>query len=531
MLREAYTPYCVWGRLSGWFDHTKRMAFISAMMIGFLTHFLLLVYMFMSPDGLVSAILSSAGNYEASLGRWGLDFVDSMRADRSVSAVSAVAGILLASVATVFIVDLFEMKYTISAVLTAAAVMVSPALTITLLYEYCSDAYMLSFFFAVLAVFCIYRMKRKIPAVLFSSIFIMCSMALYQSYLGVFVGLCIMLSVLGFLKPEKPDKAVLRQIFLGGGAALTGIIFYYLSTRIACWIRDIAPSSYSGANEISLVSVISSLGTTLVDTYKQFLSYFLSDHIVFNQAWHRDKMFMVLLVIAVLIGCVIIWKNQIYKKPFQLIAVIICIVLLPLGLNIIFIAAPGGKFYALTSMQVMLLFPFLFALLENDALQKNVLLSWCGILISITIFATYYMADVFSYTYLKMSYDQGVAVSNRILERMEITEGYEQDMPCMIAGILSDENFKRDAAYQAYTLNDIVTGPIFHSSYAGGQECWRKFMLLYLGEDLHFCEPLKYLEVVSSDEFKNMNIYPNENSVQIIDGVMVVKMTDNPPIP
>lgn len=101
----------------------------------------------------------------------------------------------------------------------------------------------------------------------------------------------------------------------------------------------------------------------------------------------------------------------------------------------------------------------------------------------------------------------------------------------MIAGILSDENFKRDAAYQAYTLNDIVTGPIFHSSYAGGQECWRKFMLLYLGEDLHFCEPLKYLEVVSSDEFKNMNIYPNENSVQIIDGVMVVKMTDNPPIP
>lgn len=117
MLREAYTPYCVWGRLRGWFDHTKRMAFISAMMIGFLTHFLLLVYMFMSPDGLVSAILSSAGNYEASLGRWGLDFVDSMRADRSVSAVSAVAGILLASVATVFIVDLFEMKYTISAVL------------------------------------------------------------------------------------------------------------------------------------------------------------------------------------------------------------------------------------------------------------------------------------------------------------------------------------------------------------------------------------------------------------------------------
>lgn len=143
-----------------WFAKNRKLAFVSALLIGFVTHYWLLANLFMSPDGIVYSILYTASDFETSLGRWGIDFIDSIRADRAVSSISSMLSILLAAAGCVLLADILELKKGISVILNSAAIMVSPALTLTLLYQYCSDAYMCAFFLSVLSVYCVQRLKK-----------------------------------------------------------------------------------------------------------------------------------------------------------------------------------------------------------------------------------------------------------------------------------------------------------------------------------------------------------------------------------
>jgi hypothetical protein len=42
------------------------------------------------------------------------------------------------------------------------------------------------------------------------------------------------------------------------------------------------------------------------------------------------------------------------------------------------------------------------------------------------------------------------------------------------------------------------------------------------------CSKDKYKEITSTQEFKEMGIFPESSSVKIIDEVMVIKFTNNP---
>ena len=56
-------------------------------------------------------------------------------------------------------------------------------------------------------------------------------------------------------------------------------------------------------------------------------------------------------------------------------------------------------------------------------------------------------------------------------------------------------------------------------------------MNVFCGMPIEFCKDYEYYLIVNSDEFKQMDIFPGENSVRIINDVMVVKFTENPALP
>lgn len=528
---EFMSPEQCFRKFLEWFDRTKRTAFFAALFVGFITHYMMLVHGFMSPDGLVYSVLYSAGDFEISLGRWGIDLIDSIRANRSVSAVSSTACIFLAAAGAVFLVKVLEIKHALSAALTAAVVSVSPALTVTMMYEYCADAYLFSFVTAILAVCCIKFVKKKVPAILLSALLTVISLCMYQAYLGVVAGLCIMIVILEFLKNEKDTRDIVKQGCYEVAAIVIGLLAYYGVTKLMCKIKGITMSNYCGFGKANIVRFVKKMGSSMIGAYKKFADYYFTDEVIYNTGWHRDKIFILLFVmLAAAIGY-IVWKNKLYKKTMACLFVLGCLAILPLGLNSVFVVVSGGYIYSLNSMSLILIVPFLMAVLENCQMKWSALISWGGIIASIAVIFTYYMADVYSYTYLKMAYNQTLAVCNRIVDRMENTEGYYQGMPVAIAGILSDETYPRDGAYEEYTLGDVIVGPTFHSHYGGQVASWKKYMLVYLGEDLNMCDLMQYAATVDSEEFKKMKIYPEKDSVQIINGVMTVKFTEEAPKP
>ena len=47
---------------------------------------------------------------------------------------------------------------------------------------------------------------------------------------------------------------------------------------------------------------------------------------------------------------------------------------------------------------------------------------------------------------------------------------------------------------------------------------------------INLCTSDEYKKIILTQEFKDMKTFPDRNSVKVINGVMVVKFSNNPPI-
>ena len=72
------SPEYVLEKVKKYFTKERKSIFFWTIILGLITHFLLLTNLIMSQDGLLMGIHYTAGLYEASLGRWGINWIDSI---------------------------------------------------------------------------------------------------------------------------------------------------------------------------------------------------------------------------------------------------------------------------------------------------------------------------------------------------------------------------------------------------------------------------------------------------------------------
>lgn len=181
-------PEDIEGELSKWLDSNKKFAFLTALIVGVLTHITFLTEMIMSPDGLWNSICYfEADNWEASLGRWGLFIANKIVNNLAIPNLTGIVAIVLTAISAMFIVDILKMKNKITIFMAVTAMVVSPILAGTLLYMYTSVAYCLSMLLSVLTVKLIFKEKYKIFNFVLAIIIFTFSLGIYQSYIGVTV--------------------------------------------------------------------------------------------------------------------------------------------------------------------------------------------------------------------------------------------------------------------------------------------------------------------------------------------------------
>lgn len=514
-----------------WFSIEKRSAFFGGLLIGLFTHFLLLAGTMMSQDGLCQSIRYYAGEAEISVGRWGVKLLEGLRANYAVSYLSAGLCILFVAIASVLVVSIFEIRSTLGAVLTAATMEVAPTLVVTMLYEYVSDLYFLALLFAVIAAYFLIRCPKKWVGLLCGAVFLMLSLSIYQSYFGVTVGICLMVTVKELLNAEIPWKKTVKSFLRYACGGILGFAFYFISVKIDQAIEGISASGYNGVSSLTPASVIRSLPSSLSNAYHSFVRYYLRDDFILNTNWHRDIFFLIFfLCFAVLIAFSAI-RQKLYREPIRILFLAVFLLLLPAGLNVIALIVPDTLLYALTSMQMVLVIPFFFACMEKEGKIPETLAQWVGTVAVLILIVTYYFADVLSYRALQETYDQALYGANRILDRMETAEGYQKDMPVVFAGWFNDMNYPQDQSFWEYSLGFLVTNRTAHGDYYANTESIRRFYLQFPGIYLNMAPPALYSAVIETDTFRDMGIFPAADSVQIIDGVMVVKMMEDPYVP
>lgn len=532
-LEESLDSENVLNKLLEWFDANKKLAFILTLLVGIITHITIMTDTIMSQDGLWNSMeYNRPGLWEMTLGRWGIEIMQRLNFYIAIPTISTVSCIIVMAISAVFIIDLFELKSKISIIFTSLFLAVTPTLAITLLYVYTAFAYTSNLLIAILVVWFIYKFKHKRIGFIISIGLFALVLSIYQSYIGVSIGLCIMITIIDLLKGQKSIKEILINVLKTALAVVLGGLCYYGITTILLSLNGLSLAAYKDINAFNIGDIFTNLGTDIKNSYKDFYEFFMKDSIVFNTNYRREifyGLFLIVFFITATIATVRMIATSKTQKIIKAIMVIALIAVLPIGLNFINILVKENRLYALTSVQMILLIPLAFAVMEQ--IDKITILKWISIISCIYIVGTYYIADNTSYAGLKMRYNQAYSVSLRIMEKIENTPGYDKDYPICIIGIIGDNNYPRVGNLYDYSLGSVFEYPVFHGSYEGSIGTMHKYLKIFLGQDVNFCDSETYERILGTEEFKNLNDFPNDGCTAIIEDTMVIKLSNYVPLP
>lgn len=359
----------------------------------------------------------------------------------------------------------------------------------------------------------------------------MLSIAIYQTYVGAIVTLCILKAMTEVFK-GKDYKEIFKNIGIAALSTIIGLGLYWGGEQIALNIYGVKLSNYHGASDIGLMNTIKNLPISLRNMYGYFMDFFIGGAIVNNPNMSRNIFYKILFVAEGLTMAYVLLTRKAENKKRKIIDIIlICVlsVILPMGINFVLLIAPETHCDPIVATPTILIIPFFMIILENLEVNKAVLLRWLCIIMCFVIAVTYYLAANSTYTGIRMKYNQAYTMTVRIVDRIENCEGYEPGKKWLFGGILDSGNTPVVSEIYFLTLGGFTDGPIFHGNYQGMIATWRKFLQTYAGIQPDFCSPEEYFEICGTQYFKDMPVFPAQGSVAEINGVMVVKLTQNVP--
>ena len=496
-----------------------RFTFLSALILGFVTHSYAFLNKFTNHDDLNQMFYAS---YGAASGRWLLPSVLRLDGNVSMPWLIGVLSLLFLALTACLTVSLLRIRTPLGCGLTAALLVSFPAVTATFGYMFTASGYFFSLFLAVLAAWAACR--RGWRGSLLGVILLTLSMGIYQAYLPAAAALMAGSLLLETLDGERSFRQLLgkgARLVLTLGAATAA---YLLTAHFA------APSGgltdYEGIADMGKVS-LSQLPRLVYYAFRKYrLFFWVNDwncHIPFLR-WG----FLLAALGSLSLGAALLRRRRL--GPARTAMALLLAVLYPLAGTFIYVMVPDGyvHIHMLYPMVCILLLPL--ALLEYAAPGEEE--SWNGLLprimswiLVVTLgFAAYSYWLTDNNAYLKADYAmrQCSAWSNRLIARIEDCEGYEPGMKVVLVG----SNEREEALSPTPELDLARLVGIYDLGDLRTYFTYQHFLRYFLA----FTDPVYTGDsemaalYAQKPEVRAMPLYPRQGSVMTVDGAVVVKL-------
>ena len=509
------------------FTKERKYIFLITILTSMIVHFQLYALMITGPDTLINSMYHQADIWEAMLLRFGLDFVQAIKGNIVSPVLATLLSSIFLGITVILVIDIFKIKNKYLKYLTAIIFSVAPNISATLTFFYCSDAYILGMLLATLAVFMMKKYENKNWIILISGLLIALAMGMYQTYLSVTMVLVVATLIIDILNKVEIKKIfinIIRYVLMG----IVGIILFYVLAHITLWFRNLSVSSYSGANTIGLKTLLN-LPSLLPEAYQSFFNYYFNDNIIPNTIWNTNILYIIIFLVMLISAIYIIIKSKIYEKISNTILLIILIFLLPICFGIIEIMVPNVDIHILMACSMIYIFPIFFKILEflprdNICMFFKYVIAFC----SIIIIWNYIWQDNASYIAINSMQNQAESTILRIVTQIEELDEYNQEMPVLFIGGLENNAYlnKDNTSIEAKKIYDRSWGFISDTPtiWWGNLDSWRKILYEYLGVNMNLVSESESTGILESEEFKNMNCYPEKDSIKVIDNTVVVKL-------
>ena len=526
--------------------------FLTTIVVGLLVHFPVMIRNLPNADAMTNFYFDQ--NMVTS-GRWFLTVACGLSSYYDLKWLIGILSVLFLAVAAVLLTKLFGIKDYIAMGLTGALLVAFPAVAATFAYMYTADGYFMAFALSVLAV--LLTKKYKKIGWLFGALALCFSMGTYQAYLAATILLCLFDLILMCMENRNIKETLFQGVRYLAMGALGGIL-YYVILKICLAAQGKVLDTYQGINNMGKIS-LSTLPGMILDAYKDFAGFLRSGKIFILNGFSYAALIL-LCGIAILSAVILMVRTKAIGKWYQWLLIAVCVILIPLGCNVILLISSEAFYHLLMRMQWGL-FPVMAVVLterflkyetdgesteespaestrkntkeskkekkkdytvnNNDFVKIQLIMGIAATAGALLLCWQYFLSDQIAYFNMTERYEKTYAYCVRLADRIEQTPGYYTGMPVMMIGVL-DEN-----KYPVTDITSDVTERIYGSTgdmliYKGEQ--FQAFMEHYLNVSLNvITDDEKVVEIYNSDAYREMDSFPAADSVKVVDGILYVK--------
>lgn len=512
----------------------KEKIFFRALLLAFITHCSLFFggAMWVNEDNwsIYRKYLSSI--IQAPYGRWFGDVCLKLGiiSPYRTPAWAGIFVIIALAITCIAVLSVLKINNKVPSYLVMAVLVSFPTLAYSYGYMLDSVLYALSLMLATLSVWMVIRWKFGWVG---GAICLMLSLALYQAWLAFAVTLVIVHVVI-MSKDENINKEdifvfIFRSILMG----IAGAILYLVSTNVFNFIFHVKLYSYKGLNSMGNIQ-LSELPEKISNCYKAFRYYITGKYYIMSE----PIIWLNYVVIAIIVVFTLFYfiQNIRRKKYVNAFLYLVFTLVLPIGMCFLELVMNTDTLsvYANCMMYILLIKYCDDWIKEGNSIP----LRWKKIF-GVGVYTVGTIMVAFFFFVTQMYYQKGhvffqrtYALANRITMRIEEMEKDPSIRKVVVAGELFGSQIQSNGSNQTMFADVISNDRGLFGQYVGIGEPVSTYQLMkfvsfmngLIGTDYQAVKLEEALPIIESDEYLQMPIWPDKESVKVIDDIIFVKM-------
>ena len=492
-----------------------KTAFISAAVFSFLTHMYIFTNAWPHHDGLISIYTPQQG-FE--MGRFFLTPFSGVGSYFDLPWINGILSVFYLALTAVVLTELFGLKKKLSIVLVSGLLATFPVVSATMSYMFTVDGYMLATLVTLLGLLVTRKYKYGF---LPGAVLLYLGAGVYQANFPLLLTVATVFLINEILSHGISLRNFLSYIVRFGLLAFLGMAMYYLTFKIytnlfSGQLHDYQGMDAVGGSETNLLQAFPLIWDGMIE-------YFFRG--IFSEL--PVNLFEVLNVLLfILIGLSIaaaVIEKKIYLRGEMLAIAVILTLSLPLSAYSLYFISPDIWYHFLMILSVISFYLLPVVIYDNLVIPSGWTksASWgVAILISLIIFNFAVIANI-SYLNMNLKFEKTQALALRIVDRVEQTEGFNEDTPIAIYGSVPiDSEVSTIIRQKIPPLTGSLQRVILQDS--------RHFEAMldnYFGVTYNFIQDEDELSEISRSEvYEEMDAWPAATSVQLNDGVLIIKL-------
>lgn len=492
-----------------------KTAFFAAAVFSLLTHLYIFTNYLPHHDGIIRIHTPQWG---FQMGRFFLSPFSGIGSFFDLPLINGILSVFYLALTAAVLTELFGLKKKISIILTAGLLSTFPVVSATMSYMYTVDGYMLASLVTALSLLITSKYKYGF---LPGAFLLYLGVGVYQANLPFLLTLATVLLIKEILFSRSSLKDFLRSAVPVGLLVILSMAFYYLTFKLYTNFFSGELLDYQGFDEV--VGGSTGLLESIPLIIRRVLGFFFRG---FGPDWPVNLYEVLNVLLFILIGIAIfaaVIENRIHRNGRMLAIAILLAVSLPFSSYSLYFISPDIWYHML--MVLALISFYLLPVVIYDNLEVLSFLSkftsWSTVLLLLVIIFNFAVIANISYLNMNLKFEKSQALAQRIVDRVEQTEGFERDTPIAIFGRLSiDSEISLSIEEKIPPLtgsmhNVLLRDPLHFQSMADN----------FLGAPYEFIlDEDILLEISRSEEYEDMDAWPAASSVRLAGGVLIVKL-------